>query len=68
METDVRLTVFDLLGRKVKVLIDGNQAAGLNTITWDGKDDAGRDVASGIYFYHLDAGDISQTKKMSLLR
>jgi flagellar hook assembly protein FlgD len=68
IDTEVRLTVYDILGRQVKVLVDGYKNAGLNSVIWDGKDESGKDAVSGIYFYKLDAGDFSQTKKMSLVR
>jgi len=67
-DTDVRLTVYDILGRQVKVLVDGYKNAGQNSVIWDGKDELGKNVVSGIYFYRLEAGDFSQTKKMSLIR
>jgi 5'-nucleotidase / UDP-sugar diphosphatase len=66
--SDVNLTVYDLLGRQVKVLVNGYCNAGTNNVIWDGLDKTGKDVASGVYFYRLQAGDFVQTKKMSLLR
>ncbi|MBN1164054.1 MAG: S8 family serine peptidase [Candidatus Krumholzibacteriota bacterium] len=59
----VRLMVYDVLGRKVATLVDGFQAAGEKSITWN----AGN-LASGVYFYRLNAGDFMQTRKMLLLR
>ncbi len=64
----VNLSVYDVLGRVVAVLVDGKQDAGFRTVTWDGKDHAGRQAASGVYFYKLAAGDFVQTRKMVLLR
>jgi hypothetical protein len=53
----VRLTVFDAQGRSVRRLVEGAvQAAGAYTVTWDGRDDGGRALASGVYFYRLEDG------------
>jgi hypothetical protein len=65
----VRLTVFDVTGRVVDVLIDDAMAEqGRNEVVWRGRDLAGRVVSAGIYFYRLEAGDFSQTNKMTLLK
>jgi flagellar hook assembly protein FlgD len=56
------------LGQKVRVLVDEHQKAGFKNIHWDGKDVQGVDVASGVYFYGLEAGDFAETKKMLLLK
>ncbi len=64
----VNLTVYNILGEKVKTLADGEFEAGSHAITWDGTSQAGSGVASGIYFYKMTAGDKSVTKKMSLLK
>ncbi len=57
-----------MLGQKVRILVDQNQQAGHKEVHWDGKDDAGNQVTSGIYLYRLDAGSFTMTKKMLLLR
>jgi hypothetical protein len=64
----VKLTIYNLLGQKVKVLVDKHQSAGYKTVHWDGKDERGDDVASGIYFYRIQAGEFMQAKKMLLLK
>ncbi len=64
----ITLKVFDALGRLIKVLVQENQAAGTYRVVWDGTDMNGRAVASGIYFYTIQAGDFKQTKKMILMR
>ncbi len=64
----VMLDVYNILGQKVATLVDENQDAGSMEVTWDGKDQQGRDLASGVYFYELRAGDMRQTKRMVLLK
>ncbi len=66
--TEVTLTVFDMLGRKVRTLLKGQQVAGSYEITWDGRDASGKPVASGVYLYRVSAGDLQITKRMILLR
>ncbi len=64
-----RLEIFDLLGRRVRTLLDGAVEAGTTTLVWDGRDDADRPVASGVYFYRLTANDsMNSTKKMLLVK
>jgi hypothetical protein len=62
------LEVFDLLGRRVRVLTDGEQTAGAHTATWDGRDAAGRRVANGVYLVRLRSADASATRRVSVLR
>ncbi len=64
----VRLGIYDVSGRLVRVLTDGRRGAGPHSEIWDGKDNVGRDVSSGVYFYRLEAGAFRETKKMVLLR
>jgi hypothetical protein len=64
----VKLTVYNILGQKVKTLVDEYQSAGYKIIHWNGKNENGEDVSSGIYFYILQAGSYTKTKKMLLLR
>jgi hypothetical protein len=52
----------------VRTLASDTRAAGAYELSWDGSDDHGRAVASGVYFYKLVAGDFSRTKKMVLLK
>ncbi len=62
------LRVYNVLGQMVRVLVDEPMAAGSHEIIWDGKDDQGSRVASGIYFYKLRSGDYEDTKKMVLMK
>lgn len=63
-----RLTIHDAAGRLVRVLVDGEMAAGKAEAYWNGLDDAGREVGSGVYFARLDAGGRVMTQRMVLLR
>jgi len=66
--SDVEISIYNLKGQKVTTLIRANQPAGFLKIIWNGKDESGRTVASGVYLYQLKAGDLVETKKMTLLR
>jgi hypothetical protein len=68
ISSHVALKVFDLLGREVKVLVNGNQTTGLKDIHWDGTNQSNQKVVSGIYIYRLVAGGFVQNRKMILLR
>ncbi|HYJ34314.1 MAG TPA: FG-GAP-like repeat-containing protein [Candidatus Binatia bacterium] len=63
-----RLSVYDAAGRRVATLLDGSAPAGERRVEWAGKDDAGHAVASGIYFYKLDADGTSLSRRMALLK
>jgi hypothetical protein len=65
---NVRLQIYDAEGKLVKTLVDEFRQARVFNEKWDGLDNRGRAVASGIYFYRLVAGDFEQTRKMVLLR
>jgi hypothetical protein len=58
------LDIYDARGRLVRRLLDGARSAGTHAVRWDGTDDQGREVASGVYFYRLDAGQQVLTRKM----
>jgi hypothetical protein len=62
------LKVYDVTGREVRMLIDCVLDQGEHTVTWNGEDNRGREAASGIYFYRLDAATGRATRKMVLLR
>lgn len=63
----VTVRVINVLGQTIQTLVEKEQASGIHHIKWNGKDSAGQPVASGIYFYRLEAGSFTQTKKMILL-
>lgn len=64
----VKIAIYNILGQKVRTLIDQYQTKGQRRVYWDGKDDQGSELTSGIYFYRLQTSEFSQTKKMVLLR
>jgi hypothetical protein len=65
---EVSLVVYDVRGRRVRVLVAERQRADMYKVTWDGMNEAGQRVASGVYFYKLVAGKFTQTRKMVLLK
>jgi len=64
----VKLEIFNILGQRIKTIVDEDQTVGKKEITWDGRNEQGEQVASGVYFYRLQAKDFVQTKKMVLMR
>ncbi len=66
--SEVRLRVFNILGEVVAELVTGRQAAGEYSVEWNGINRAGRPVASGVYFYRIEAGEFTASKKMLLLK
>jgi hypothetical protein len=64
----VRLRVFDVSGRQVSVLVNGPFSPGRYEVSWSGVDESGRPLASGVYFYRLEIGAWSQTRKMLKVR
>jgi hypothetical protein len=65
---NIKLVVFNILGQQVKTLVNGEMKAGSYTATWNGKDEFGKSVASGIYFYRLESQSFNSTKKMILMK
>lgn len=64
----VSLTVYNLLGEKIRILVNSQLSAGVHQMAWDGRDEAGREVSSGVYFYRLETDGYSKSLKMLLLR
>lgn len=64
----VSIEVFDVLGRKVRTLVDEPRSAGSHRVVWNGCDNAGQPVSTGLYLYRLKADDLVQTRKMMLLK
>jgi len=67
-DSPVSIDVYNIKGQKVKNLVNDIHTAGTHKITWNGKDTQGRDVASGVYFYRLNSGGLTDVKKMLLMK
>ncbi|MGH7597280.1 MAG: FlgD immunoglobulin-like domain containing protein, partial [bacterium] len=67
-ESEVKLTLFNVVGETVKTLVSGRRAAGNHAEIWDGRNDHGELVASGVYFLQMRAGDFKAVQKMVLTR
>jgi hypothetical protein len=66
--TFVNITIYDMMGRKVKTLVNANQSAGFKSVVWDATNFVGQPVAAGVYIYTIVAGDFRQTKKMAFIK
>ncbi|MBN1291586.1 MAG: T9SS type A sorting domain-containing protein [Candidatus Latescibacteria bacterium] len=64
---EVKLVIYNALGQNARTLVDGWFSAGVHTVVWDGRDDNGSGVGSGIYIYVLNCGNERQSKKMLLI-
>ena len=64
----VNITIYDMMGRKVKTLVNDSQTAGYKSIRWNATNDRNEPVSAGLYLYTIQAGDFRQTKKMVLLK
>jgi flagellar hook assembly protein FlgD len=64
----VSLVIYNLLGQQIRTLVENQQPAGFHAVRWDGKDDQGQAVASGVYLYLMKAKQFQQVQKMLLLR
>ncbi len=67
-DATVTLDIYNNLGQKVRTLVDDFRSAGTHSVVWDGRNAAGSQVASGIYFYRVNAGTFSATRRMLLLK
>ena len=67
-EGNVKIDVYNIRGQKVKTIVDDNHIVGYFKVEWNGKDENERDVASGVYFYRMQAEAFSETKRMLLLK
>ncbi len=67
-ESNVNIIIYDLTGKEVKTLINEYQPKGQHYVIWNGKNNAGQAVSGGVYFYKLQASDLTQTRKMVLLK
>ena len=64
----VNITIYDMLGREVKTLINQTQEAGFKSVIWNATNDFGKPVSAGIYLYQIQAGEFVQSRKMVLLK
>jgi hypothetical protein len=64
----VDITVYDITGRRVRTLVSGAVGVGEHETSWNGRDEQGRPVASGIYLYQLRSGDVVETRRMTVVR
>ena len=67
-ETHVNLDIFNIKGQKVRSLVNGVYTAGEYTVIWNGTDESGGEVASGVYFYRMSAEGFTETRKMLLMK
>ena len=67
-DSKVELKVYNIMGQEIATLVNGWQRAGYRSVVWDGTDNGGHPVASGVYFYKLQAGEFNSIKKMVLLK
>jgi len=65
---NVEFAIFNILGQKVKEIVNESETAGIHRISWDGTDASGAPVATGIYLYRIQVGDFSETRKMVLMK
>nr|MBP8705576.1 T9SS type A sorting domain-containing protein [Candidatus Cloacimonas sp.] len=62
------LTIYNLKGQQIKRLVNEELPSGMHNVVWNGKDEKGRNVASGVYFYRLQSGNYQATQKMLLMK
>ncbi len=67
-QAQVTLTIYNILGEKIRTLVAGELGAGVHTVRWDSRDESGDMMASGIYFYRLEANGFAKTMKMILMK
>ena len=65
---NVNLTVYNILGQKIQILVQKSQTPGAYSVRWNGMDESGQTVPSGIYFYRIQAGPFESTRRMVLLK
>jgi len=67
-DVEVKLDIYNLIGQKVRTLVDGQQSAGYKSVSWDSRTSAGKEAPQGIYFYTFEAGNFTKHRKMILLK
>jgi len=64
----VNITIYDMMGKVVASLVNGQQSAGFKTLQWDATNRSGMPISAGLYIYTIQAGEFNQTRKMILLK
>ena len=64
----VNITIYDMMGRVVKTMVNSQENAGFKSVRWNATNDNGAPVSAGLYLYTIQAGEFRQTKKMVLLK
>ena len=64
----VNVTIYDMMGRTVKIMVTEEQNAGVKSVQWDATDSFGKPVSAGVYLYQIQVGEYMGTKKMVLLK
>ncbi len=67
-DSKVTLTIYNILGQLVKEVVDSFESKGLKEVLWDGTNEYGNQVSSGVYFYKLTAGDFVDQKKLVIIK
>ena len=67
-DTQVNITIYDIMGREVRTLVNNQQSAGYKSVVWDATNDLGQPVSAGMYLYRISAEEFVQVKKMVLLK
>jgi len=67
-QAQVEIAIYNIAGQRVRTLVSGTQSAGRQEVVWDGCDDSGSRVSSGVYLYRMSAGDFVRSRKMMLLK
>ncbi|MDP7448215.1 MAG: T9SS type A sorting domain-containing protein, partial [Candidatus Latescibacteria bacterium] len=65
---EVELVLYNLLGQRVATIARGAHEAGTHIVAWDGRDEFGHDLASGVYLYRIQTGESARTRRLLLLR
>ena len=65
---NIKIVIFDMLGRQVRSLVNKNNRAGQHSVLWDGKNDAGKIVQSGQYYYNIEMDGVNKSRKMILIK
>ena len=64
----VRVSIIDMMGRKVKTLVESSQVSGMRSVTWNATDNDGQQVSAGVYLYKIQTRGITKTRKMVFLK